>query len=148
MGAPVDEMVEKNRYHPLLRQDHANYQTYERYLKTLIIDSIPDIFLEEQKHETLVIGDKTNLVLLIHMLATYDEIDDDMLADNLERIETSWSPPTHTEMTAFVTKGEDPITQASAIQTGVFVIEKTACYPSTVNSGEQWHLSQHIQEEQ
>ena len=135
-GASAEEIRERNRQHPLLRQDHANYQTCERCLKTLLLDAVPAIFLEEQRNETLGFGDKTTLVLLTHLWSTYGEIDDDMLAENLERIKSPWSPPTPIETLyrqiktcmTFATKGGDPITPASAIRTGVSIIENNGLF--------------------
>ena len=69
--ASTDKIAEKNRQHPLLRQYHANYQTCEICLKTLLLDTLPEIFLEEKKDETLRFGDKTTLVLLTHLRVTY-----------------------------------------------------------------------------
>ena len=66
-GATADEISERNRQYPLLRQDHTNYQICERCLKTLLLDAVPGIFLDEQCNETLGFGDKTTLVLLTHL---------------------------------------------------------------------------------
>ena len=65
-GASTEEISEKPAASPP-RQDHTNYQTCERCLKTSLLDYIPKIFLEEQKDDTLGLGDKTTLVFLTHL---------------------------------------------------------------------------------
>ena len=84
MGAITDEIFEKNHHHPLIRKDHANYQTCERCLKTLLLDAIPGIFLEKQKNETLGFEDKTTLVLLTHLWDTYGEIDEYQVLEDIK----------------------------------------------------------------
>ena len=70
-GASAKEIYEKNRNRLLLCQYHANYQTCERYLKTIFLDSIPEILPEEQKYEPLGFGDKTIFVLITQLWVTY-----------------------------------------------------------------------------
>ena len=58
-------------------------------------------------------------------------INDEILADNMECIKSHWSHPTPVELVfrqiktymLFATKGVDPITSASAIRTGISIIE-------------------------
>ena len=66
-GLSADEISRKTQKDLLLRQDHTNLQNYESFLKTLILDSISEILLEEQKDETLRFGDKNNIILIIHL---------------------------------------------------------------------------------
>ena len=129
-GASSNDISEKNWHHPLLCQYHANYQTCGRCLETILLDYLPEIFLEEQKDETLGFGDKTTLVLLTYMWVTYGEINDVMLANNLQRIKAPCSPYISIEQLfcriksciSFVTKGCDHITKASLAHIGVSII--------------------------
>ena len=68
-----------------------------------------------------------------HLWDTYGTIDDDQLVENLEAIKTPWQPPTPIEnlftqlkkCQAFSILGNDAITGACKIRTGVALIEVT-----------------------
>ena len=93
-SATEEELAETNCQHRLLCEDFNLYYTPERALKTLLVAAMPHLFIAELYDEALGWGTTTTLQLLTHLHTTYGGIDEDMLAENLERIKTPWSPPT------------------------------------------------------
>ena len=75
--------------------------------------------------------DTTTLVLLTHLWINYGGIDDVMLADNLKRIKTPWSPLTPIEKLfyqlktcmSFATKGGYHTTQAITVRMDISIIK-------------------------
>ena len=73
---------------------------------------------------------------MTHLWETYDAIDDNQLGENLTTMSTPWSPPTPIkilitrlkECQKFAQKGNDPITDAAAIRTGVQLIEANGLF--------------------
>ena len=98
--------------------------------------AVPHLFIAELYDETLGWGTTTTLQLLTHLHSTYGGIDDDMLAANLERIKTPWSPPTPIDTLflqikscmRFAKKGGDPISTPAAQRTGLAIIEATGLF--------------------
>ena len=98
--------------------------------------------------ETMGFVDKTTLVVFTNLWATYGEIDDDMMADNLERIKTPWSPQLISK--SYFTKSRliwisCPRGATTSLKPAPFgpasPSSKTmACCISTVNSGDRRKL--------
>ena len=134
--ASAEAIAEANRQHRLLREDFTLYWALERALKTLLVAAVPHLFIAELYDETLGWGTTTTLQLLTHLHSTYGGIDDDMLAANLERIKTPWSPPTPIDTLflqikscmRFAKKGGDPISTPAAQRTGLAIIEATGLF--------------------
>ena len=61
----------------------------DKVLRKLLIDTVPEIYLDAIKHDTLGFGRCTSLDILDHLWDTYGVIDDDQLAVNLEKIKNS-----------------------------------------------------------
>lgn len=117
----------------------AEYDIYiatDRALKTQLIKAVPDMFFNILKDDDIGYASVTILQILTHLWDTYGTIDDDQLAANIARMNTPWSPPTpidtlFTQLTIgkkFAAEAE-PISEASAIRTGVGIIEQNGLFP-------------------
>ena len=132
----AEELAETNRQHRLLREYFSLYYTLERALKTLLVAAVPHLFIADLHDEALGWGNTTTLQLLTHLHTTYRGIDEDMLAENLERIKTPWSPPTPIDTLflqikscmRFAQKGGDPISSPSAQRTCLAILEATGLF--------------------
>ena len=137
------QISEANRVHLLQRSHYDTYHAADKSLRKLVLDAVPNIYLDAVKHDTLGFGQCTTLVLMDHLWDTYGFIDDDQLAANLEKIKAPWAPPTPIEnlftqlkdCQAFSVLGNDGITDASKIRTGVALIEAT---PFFAQSCREW----------
>ena len=135
-NASEEEISETNRQHRLLIEEFKLYYSLERALRTLLIEAVPHLYIAELHDVALGWGNITTLQLLTHLHDTYGGIDDDMLAANLERIKTPWSPPTPIDTLfiqlkscmTFAKKGGDPISAPSALRTGLAILEATGLF--------------------
>ena len=135
-NASAEAIAETNSQHKLEREDFSLYWQVERELRASLVIALPHLFIEALYDETLGWGNTTTLQLLTHLHSTYGGIDEDMLADNLERIKSPWSPPTPIDVLfaqikscrRFAQKGGDPISEASAQRTGLQILEATGLF--------------------
>ena len=72
---------------------YETYHTSDKSLHKLLLDAVPEIYLDVIKHDTLGFGRCTSLDILEHLCDTYNIINDDQLAANLEMIKTPLAAP-------------------------------------------------------
>ena len=127
---------EVNRKHIICWVHYETYHAADKALHKLLLDTVPEIYLDAITHDTLDFGKCTSLDIIYHLWDTYGTIDDDQLAANLEMIKHPWQPPTPTEKLftqlktcqAFSVLGNDTITDASKIRMGVALIKATSFF--------------------
>ena len=85
-----DQIREANRLHLFIHQLYNTYNTVDKAFRYLLLASIPPIYLEIIKHDTLELGHYTALIILDHILDIYGLIDDVQLFANLEGIRVLW----------------------------------------------------------
>ena len=103
----------------------------DKALRKLLLDTVPEIYLDFIKHDTLGFGRCTSLDILDHLWDIYGVIDDDQLVVNLEMIKKHWQSPTSIKKLftqlktcqAFLILGNDAIINVSKIIMGVSTIE-------------------------
>ena len=83
-----DTIPKANHRHIIRRVHYETYHMADKALRKLLLDGVPKIYLEAIKHDTLSFGRCTSLDILDNLWDTYDIIDDNQLAANLEMIKT------------------------------------------------------------
>ena len=119
------------------KAEYDIYNATDRALKTQLIKAVPDMFFNILKDDDIGYASVTTLEILTHLWDTYGSIDDDQLAANIARMNTPWSPPTPIDKLftqlkigkKFATEGAEPITDSSAVRTGVGIIEQNGLFP-------------------
>ena len=93
MGATPIQINAANCQHLLIRTHYDTYHAVDKALRKLILEALPNIYIDAIKHDTLGCGQATALIIMDHIWDTYGVIDDDQLAGNLETIKSLWQLP-------------------------------------------------------
>ena len=88
-----DTLCEVNLRHIIHQVHYEMYHMAYKALRKLLLDAVPEIYLDFIKHDTLGFGRCTSLDILDHLWDIYGVIDDDQLAVNLEMIKKPGSLP-------------------------------------------------------
>ena len=91
--ATSDTIRETNHRHIICRVHYETYHIADKVLRKILLDAVPEIYLEAIKYNTLGFGRCTALDILDHLWDTYGVIDDNQLSVNLEVIKNPWQPP-------------------------------------------------------
>ncbi|MGL5937053.1 MAG: hypothetical protein ACRCZI_15690, partial [Cetobacterium sp.] len=125
------------------KQVYQEYRAISNHTKAMLVQCIPPTFIRPLLDPRLGTANTTPKAIMDHLLATYGEIQDSDLKENLEELHSAWNPDTPIEEVFsrgtfcrdIAVEGEDPITDASYTRALVTVFEKSGVMEKAI---EDW----------
>lgn len=143
-GTAANQKKQEDEYKEAT-EAYTEKRTLQNQLQQLILQAVPDIYIEALADHRRGFADVTPMSLLDHLVDTYGTITDNDLANNLAQIQKPWNPDTPIE-TVFANgnkcrrladDGQDPITDKAYIRILVSTFKQSGVLDKAI---EDWEL--------
>lgn len=134
------QITEINRQFKANLNEYMVYKSCEGTLRKLIVQAVPDAFLNDKKHKLFGYANVTPKVLLDHLLEAYGTITADDLQANDDRLNAPWSPTQPIEdLWAQIkdcmdfAEGHDAISDKMAVRAVIKNLENSGVFTDALN---------------
>ncbi len=134
--ATAAQITETNRIFQVNTQTFEVYQNTRTHLSNLIINSVPDKYINALKHRITQYNNVTPLQLLAHLTDTYGQVTEADLTANYARMTAQWTPPTPIEVLfeqlkegkEFATEGNEAVPDSQLMRLAYDNIKATGLF--------------------
>jgi hypothetical protein len=135
LGATQAQITETNRQYSANLKEFSTYIAVEANLKKLLIQAVPNVFIDELNNELFGYANTTTLALLTHLTTTYGTITSDDLNSNLDDLSRTWTSTQPLEdlwkqirHCRLFAEDHDPISEAMAVRSAVQNLENSGVF--------------------
>jgi phytoene dehydrogenase-like protein len=124
-----------------LKEKYNEYVELSTQIKAQMIQAVPPLYLEQLNDEQVGFTNGTPQHIMEHLMATFGEITEIDLENNLQDIKAPWNPdtPIHsvfargTKCHNFASKGGDPISEATYTRILVDIFYKSGVLETAID---------------
>lgn len=134
-GATGPVITENNRQYAANLKEFAIFTAVEANLKKLLIQAVPNVYIDELNDEVLGFANTTTLALLTHLTSTYGTITADDLNKNLDDLNRAWTSSQPLEdlwkqirICRLFAQTQDPISEPMAVRCAIQNLETSGVF--------------------